>query len=60
VVLEARDEDHLRGISAKLQEYGLAHHLVIEDDGQLMAIGLQPTTDRSLVKKVLSSLPLVR
>ena len=66
IALHADDEDHLLEISAKLDAKGIPHHLVheaMDDDqwpGQLMAIGINPTTERSRIRKVLSSLPLVR
>lgn len=66
VALHARDEAHLREIAARLTAAGIGHHLVEECDddddypGQLMSIGLHPTTERERVAKVLSSLPLAR
>ena len=60
VALHARDEGHLRQLHHELVEAGLGHHVVEECDGELMAIGLTPTTDRAAVRKVLSSLPLVK
>ncbi len=60
VALHARDEDHLLSISAALDRAGIPHVHVIEDDGRLMAIGVNPTRDRVSVRKVLSSLPLVK
>lgn len=64
VALHAKNEDHLLGIAAALDRAGIGHHQVFEGDGpyagQLMAIGVYPTRDRAAVRKVLSSLPLVR
>ena len=60
VALHARDRDHLACIGDDLDRAGLANHRVVESDGELMAIGLEPTTDRNAVRKVLSKLPLVR
>lgn len=66
VVLHAADEHHLRLIQDRLLKAGLAFGTVIECDddedypGQLMSIGLAPVTDRSAVRKVLSSLPLAK
>ena len=60
VALHARDEDHLLEIAAALDRAGIRHCHVVEDDGRLMAIGVNPTRDRAAVRKVLSSLPLVR
>lgn len=53
-------------MALQLTEHGITFHCVHEavDDakypGQLMAIGVHPTADRAKVRKVLSSLPLVR
>ena len=66
VALHARDEAHLKEIAQRLFDAGIEHHCVFESDddvkypGQMMAIGLYPTRDRDKVRKVLSSLPLVR
>lgn len=66
VALHARDEEHLKDLALQLAERGINFHCVHEavDDaeypGQLMAIGVQPTRDRQSVRRVLSSLPLVR
>lgn len=66
VALHAKHEDHLLQIAAALDKAGIPHHQVKECDddeqypGQLMSIGLHPTTDHDKVKKVLSSLPLAR
>lgn len=66
VALHARDEAHLRAVSDRLAAAGIQHHHVVEsaDDpkyaGQLMAIGVRPTTDRAAIRKVTSDLPLVK
>ena len=64
VVLAASDEDHLRSISQRLLDADVAQTLVQEVDPpythQAMSIGLELIRDRSSVKKVLSSLPLLR
>jgi hypothetical protein len=64
VVLHAADEMHLKLIKARLDKAELRHHLVIESEGefanQMMSIGLAPTSDRTAIKKVLSSLPLAK
>lgn len=64
VALLAKDESHLLEIAASLDRAGIRHQHVVEGDGpyarQLMSIGINPTTDRAAVRKVLSSLPLVR
>jgi hypothetical protein len=56
----------LKLIAKRLDKAGLPYGTVVECDdddeypGQLMSIGLAPTTDRASVKKVLSSIPLAR
>lgn len=60
VALHARDEDHLREVAERLDAAGIANHRVLECDGELMAVGVEPTTDRAAVRRVLSSLPLAR
>lgn len=59
VALHARDEAHLREIAAQLTTAGVAHHLVVECDGQAMALGCVPTTDRARLRRVTSMLPLM-
>ena len=51
--------DDIDGVLAKLEELGVKHHPVIED-GELVAIGIAPLEDRSLVRKAVSSLPLIK
>ncbi len=60
VALHARDEAHLVAIAARLSHAGVRHHVVVEEDGRWMAIGVNPTRDRAAVRKVLSSLPRAR
>jgi hypothetical protein len=66
VVLHAADEIHLSFIRARLDKAELEYYCVFESEddkhfpGQLMSIGLAPTTDRDAVRKVLSSLPLAK
>lgn len=60
IALHARDEKHLTEIAASLAEAGISHHIIEECDGEKMAIGCAPTTDRALMRKVLSRLPLAR
>lgn len=66
VVLHAADERHLEIVRQRLDKAGLRHHCVVEspDDedyaNQMMAIGLEPTSDKIGVGKVLSSLPLAK
>lgn len=60
VALHARDESHLLSLSDALKVAQITHHVVLESDGHAMAIGLEPTTDRLRVRKVLSQLPAVK
>jgi hypothetical protein len=60
VALHAENEDHLLDLSARLDAARISHECVVEEDGRLMAIGLHPTTDRDKIRKVLSSLPLIK
>ncbi len=64
VALHVRDEAHLKEIAGKLTDAMIPFHGIVESDkpytGQLMSIGLYPTRDRDAVRKVLSSLPLLR
>lgn len=60
VALHARDDGHLAEVADKLASAGIPFHVVEECDGEWMAIGLEPTTDRDKVRKVLSQLPCVK
>lgn len=60
VALAARDQAHLLGIDALLTKAGIDHVLICECDGEPMAIGCEPTRDRQAIRKVVSSLPLVK
>ena len=60
VALAARDQTHLLEIHASLSNAGITHVLIVECDGEPMAIGCDPTRDRQSIRKVVSSLPLVR
>ncbi len=60
VALNARNADHLAELADQLACAGIAFHIVEECDGERMAIGIEPTTDRDKVRKVLSRLPCVR
>jgi hypothetical protein len=63
VVLECENETQLRGIAKKLSLAGIPHIPIQEIDppwnGQMTAIGCVPLNDRSVIKKILSSLPLL-
>lgn len=64
VALEARSLEELQTIESKLKERGIPHQAIREPDapwdGELMAIGIEPVEDRCVLKKVTSSLPLLR
>jgi hypothetical protein len=60
VALAARDQAHLLEIHALLTTAGIIHVLIVECDGEPMAIGCEPTRNRQSVRKVVSNLPLVR
>lgn len=57
------NERQLREIARKLQLNGIQHVAIQEIDppwdGQMTAIGIVPLSDRTQVKKILSSLPLL-
>jgi hypothetical protein len=64
VVLAADDEAQLERIERELCSRGIDHRAVREPDspweGALMAIGIQPVSDRSTLKPVTGGLPLLR
>jgi peptidyl-tRNA hydrolase len=64
VVLGVSDEPELLRIAARLDTQCITHVLIRENagpfDGQATAIGIPPTSDRTAIRKALSSLPLVR
>ena len=61
VALAARNEGHLALIEQKLNDAGIPHHAVREPDrnNELMAIGLQPVADRTVVRCVVGRLRLL-
>lgn len=63
VALKARDEAQLVELYARLEAAGIPCTLIREPDspwlGQAMALGISPC-DRTLVRKYLSQLPLLR
>lgn len=59
VALAAVNEAQLRCLSGKLTEVGIPHVLIEECDGEAMAIGVEPVADRSPIRRLTSSLPLV-
>lgn len=60
VALHVRDQAHLLELHEKLLKANIAHVLIRECDGEPMAIGIEPTRDRASIRKVTSSLPLVK
>jgi hypothetical protein len=58
------DETALRLIAEQLVRHDIDHTLIIERDppwhGAAMAIGLAPVSDRSVVRRVLGRLSLLR
>lgn len=64
VVLAASSEAHLDEIARRLESVNVPLTLIEESDGpfagQKMALGLDLVTDRTPVRKVVSSLPLLR
>ena len=63
VVLSAKDRNHLLAIEDQLINYNIKHHSIREPDhpwnGEIMAIGLYPTSDRALVRPVTKRLSLL-
>lgn len=63
VVLSAKDEKHLLRIEHQLSRHQIKHHSIREPDspwnGELMAIGLYPTSDRGSVKPITKKLRLL-
>ena len=64
IALSARNESHLEEIASRLWEAEIPHTVITEPDapydGQVMAVGIWPTSDRDRIRRVTSSLPLVR
>ena len=60
VSLAVDNEDQIRAIAARLTALGVSHRLIIEEDGQAMAIGIEPTADLTSLRKAVSALPLVK
>jgi hypothetical protein len=64
VVLDARSEPGLAVVARKLAIAGIPHVVIHEPDepycGAMTAIGVVPLKDRSAIKKIVSSLPLLR
>ena len=64
VALSVANEAELRAIAEHLDALKVSYAGIVESDapyaGQLCSIGIAPLTDRSTIRKVVSSLPLVR
>lgn len=60
VALQARDEAHVAELVDALTAAGVDHVPILEDDGHLYAIGIRPAHDLARIRRVCSSLPLVR
>lgn len=64
VVLGVDSELALRRVAAQLATRDIPYVLITENagpyNGQAMAIGVPPTSDRAAIRKAVSSLPLVR
>lgn len=63
MILEAKDEQHLLEIAAKLEAHGILFSLIREPDApflnQATALGILPGP-RERLRKLLSNLPLLR
>jgi len=60
VALSATDKKHLLEIYATIVAADIKCVLIIECDGEPMAIGVCPTRDRKSIRKVTSTLKLVK
>lgn len=60
VGLSCKDQPELLELHAKLEAANIPHALIRECDGEPMAIGIEPTRDRKALRKLTSSLPLVK
>jgi hypothetical protein len=63
VVLSAKNKNHLLKIERQLIKNNIKHHSIREPDapwnGEIMAIGLYPTSDRASVKPITRRLRLL-
>jgi hypothetical protein len=59
VVLAVRDEGSLDVYDRLLSDSSVAHK-VIREDGQALAIGIEPTAELDSIRRLLSSLPLAQ
>lgn len=64
IALSAKNESQLEDIAGRLWEAEIPHTVITEPDapynGQAMSIGIWPSHDRDRIRKVTSSLALVR
>lgn len=64
VVLGVEGQSELLRVAARLDARHIPYVLIREDagpyEGQVMAIGIPPTSDRAAIRKAVSSLHLVR
>jgi len=62
VALAAKSEEHLAFLEDNLRRLSIPHVAIREPDrgDELMAIGIRPVADRNQLKKVTSSLPLLK
>jgi len=64
VALATADQAELEQVRDRLTELGVPFSAIVETQGEhageLMAIGVEPLTDRSEIRKAVSSLPLVK
>ena len=64
VALATAGQEELEAVHEHLESLGIPHQAIREAQGeyagQLMAIGVEPLTDRTKLRKVVSSIPLVK
>lgn len=64
VALATADQVELEQVESRLSALQVPYARIVEAEGpyagQLMAIGVEPIRDRSLLRKAVSSLPLIR
>lgn len=64
VALATADQEELERVRDRLSALQVPYATILETQGEhageLMAIGIEPLRDRSLIRKAVSSLPLVR
>lgn len=60
VVLAVPSEEALVALATELEHKKIPITVIVEDDSTTMAIGIEPVSDRREVRRLLSSLPLLR